>query len=72
MWRWSHSSISLSEASCSAATKTASSTLGRVALAKASARIVGLCSLETSTMACTRVGSTGSSSPTTSSSATRS
>ena len=46
--------------------------LGRVALAKASARIVGLCSLETSTIACTRVGMIGSSSPTTSSLATRS
>ena len=52
-----HCSTSLSVSSGSTATVSASSTEGRDAFAKASARAVGLCSLETSTTARTRLGS---------------
>ena len=71
MLRSSHSSSSRSvDRLVGADDRRASRTFGRAALAKASARSVGLCSLETSTIACTRVGSTLSSSSAASSSAT--
>ena len=57
----SHCPTSRSVSSGSTSTVSASSVLGRAALAKASARSVGLCSLQTSTMARTRLGSVRSS-----------
>ena len=70
MRRSSHSSSSRSVTAWSVPTKTASRMFGRAAFAKASARSVGLCSLETSTIACTRVGMILSDSSAASSSAT--
>ncbi len=70
--RSSHSRASAAVSSGSTLTVTASSRSGRVARAKASARIVGRCSLETSTMPWIRDGSTMSSSSAASSLDTRS
>ena len=68
--RRSHSSCSARVSSSSTLTVSAVSVSGRVARAYASARRVGLCSLETSTTACTRLGSIAPSSSGTSSSDT--